>query len=346
MGKGSAWPTGIYPQGAGYRIKIFKHGRVYYSETIKGKTKATLAEAVKRREWLVTRVNAGLPIKDETTDLQLFAEVATDYLDTLEGRESTIREYHRIINNWWMVFDGYALQDITSAMIKRELARMKVSSKTKKNRLIPLYGVFNHAEIRPPRIKLKKDQRAKIERYTPEERDSILNRLDGQERVYFSLLFATGLRPGEALALTWQDYDGEFLNVSKSISKRVLGPTKTAVSRRVYVPTWSRSYILKHNTRFRGGHVFTNSKGGVCLDSDQFNAQWRQAHRKAHIPYRIPYICRHTRAAELLSAGVIPARAAKELGHSVEMFLRIYSEFIEEYSETNMEQFEGVAQND
>tara|TARA_E500000178_G_C16737603_1_gene624472 strand:- start:103 stop:381 length:279 start_codon:yes stop_codon:yes gene_type:complete len=39
---------------------------------------------------------------------------------------------------------------------------------------------------------------------------------------------------------------------------------------------------------------------------------------------------------------VIPARAAKELGHSTEMFLNRYSEFIEKYAQTDMTQFEGV----
>jgi len=60
------------------------------------------------------------------------------------------------------------------------------------------------------------------------------------------------------------------------------------------------------------------------------------------LAYRIPYCCRHTRAAELLSKGVMPARAAKELGHSVEMFLNVYSEFIEEYSDEDVSLLEGT----
>ena len=66
-----------------------------------------------------------------------------------------------------------------------------------------------------------------------------------------------------------------------------------------------------------------------------FNAAWKKAHDKARIPYRIPYACRHTRAAELLSTGVLSAKAAKQMGHSVAVFLRIYTELIEEYCASN-----------
>ena len=72
------------------------------------------------------------------------------------------------------------------------------------------------------------------------------------------------------------------------------------------------------------------------LDSDLMAKEWKKAHEVTGIAYRIPYTCRHTRAAELLSAGVNPAAAAKQLGHTVEMFLRTYSEFIDEYSDTQM----------
>jgi hypothetical protein len=37
-------------------------------------------------------------------------------------------------------------------------------------------------------------------------------------------------------------------------------------------------------------------------------------------------------AAELLSAGIDPADAANQLGHSAEMFLRVYSEWIDGYA--------------
>ena len=40
---------------------------------------------------------------------------------------------------------------------------------------------------------------------------------------------------------------------------------------------------------------------------------------------------RHTRAAELLTNGVSPAKGAEQLGNSVQVFLTTYAEWIEEY---------------
>ena len=71
---------------------------------------------------------------------------------------------------------------------------------------------------------------------------------------------------------------------------------------------------------------------------------WREAHKRAGLAYRVPYTCRHTRAAELLSQGANPAEAANQLGHSTDMFLKRYSEFIEEYrTDRDWSRFESTA---
>jgi len=93
-----------------------------------------------------------------------------------------------------------------------------------------------------------------------------------------------------------------------------------------------RSRLDAHSSRFQGGAIFVGQRGKALAYTDRLNEIWRIAHEKERMRHRVPYVCRHTRAAELLSRGVQPAKAAKELGHSVQMFLQIYSEFIEEYS--------------
>ena len=40
---------------------------------------------------------------------------------------------------------------------------------------------------------------------------------------------------------------------------------------------------------------------------------------------------RHTKATELLSRGVNPAKAAKQLGHDKETFLKTYADYLPEY---------------
>ncbi|SUY78121.1 Site-specific recombinase XerD [Comamonas testosteroni] len=48
------------------------------------------------------------------------------------------------------------------------------------------------------------------------------------------------------------------------------------------------------------------------------------------IRYRPPNHMRHTYATMLLMAGATPAYAAKQMGHSVEMFLNVYSKWLDD----------------
>lgn len=344
------YPKGIRPDGAGLRIRLWSGGKLVYSETIKGDPAAekTISIARQRREWLAARLKLGLPLYvEEVTETQTFDAARDSYLASLDVKRSTRMSYNTLLQRYWSVFDHLPVNEITSAAIKQELARHNVSSKTKRNALIALRGVLNYAEIHPnpvDRVKIRRHQRPEIERYRPAERSALLDQLSGQELVYFAVLFGCGLRPGEALALEWTDYDGEELHVSKQIVRRKLErTTKTSVRRRVYVPTWARQHLNNHTTRFDGGYIFQTGEGKHHRDTDVFNGAWRRAHKRARIPYRIPYTCRHSRAAELLSTGVEPADAARQLGHSVEMFLRTYSEWIEEYTrDRDKSRFEGV----
>jgi len=191
--------------------------------------------------------------------------------------------------------------------------------------------------------------------YTPAQREALMEKLEGlvlppwlegQPAAYFALLFGCGLRPcGEPLALQWSDYDGTLISINKQITKRRHQPyTKTDIPRKVYVPDWVKPYLNNLPSRFEGRYIFTNSLGGPFLDTDHMNDAWRVAHQKARISYQVPYACRHTRASELLSTGVQAPDAAKQLGHSVEMFHQVYADWVEEFSgNLDLSRFEGMA---
>ncbi|MCP5331428.1 MAG: tyrosine-type recombinase/integrase [Pseudomonadales bacterium] len=352
-----AWPTGIRPCGNGIRIKIWKAGKLYYSETVPGDPyrPADLAAAVRRREWLESRKRLGLSITtdDTTAENELFSEMAQDYLNTLDAKTSTATDYLRILNRYWMPKFGNMLKtEVTTRMVKRELASMNVGRKTKKNILVPLRGAFDHGEVDPNPVAasllkkaIRKTQKPPVERYTLEERRRLIEHLQDQPKVYFAVLFGCGLRPGEALGLTWNDYDGEFLHITKQITRRRLEPTtKNYQERKVYVPSWVRPLLNNLPTRFKRGHVFLNTIDTPCLDTDCFNGPWKDAHKALKFRYRIPYTCRHTRAAELLSTGVEPGDAAGQMGHTLDVFYRTYAEWIEEYSnkKKDISRFEGA----
>ena len=51
---------------------------------------------------------------------------------------------------------------------------------------------------------------------------------------------------------------------------------------------------------------------------------------------------RHTRATELLSVGVNPAKAARQLGHDKETFLKTYADYVPDYDEGSDHLLESV----
>jgi len=118
----------------------------------------------------------------------------------------------------------------------------------------------------------------------------------------------------------------------------------TSIYNRVSV----RFFFMSAPSRFLENWIFPNTKGKFNVKSEIFNEERRRIHKELKIPYgkennRTPYTCRHTRAAQLLSQGVPPAKGAEQLGHSVQMFLNVYSEWIDEYSDMDNSILEPAA---
>ena len=337
--KGAA-TEGIDEHFGSYRIR-FNHGGKAYTETHPGDlSKSHLRSAIKRRQWLIARLDVGLPI--EESDSAQLSEIAEDYFESLDAKHSTLKNFRNIWHQRWNpVFGTFTADHITTAMIRSELSKWDVAQKTKKNCLSVLSSVLNFADCTPnptTPITFRRKQKNDIDRYLPDEWDRLQSRLSGESLLYFSIMRATGMRPGEVLALEWSDYTGEKISVSKQVVRcQLVLSTKTYVKRTVAVEQWLRPMLDNYPTRFAGSSILVNTIGTRHCDSNDLNITWRKAHTKARVPYRIPYTLRHTRAAELLSRGVGIPLAAKQLGHSTAMFLSTYSEFIEEYSTESMD---------
>jgi integrase len=167
---------------------------------------------------------------------------------------------------------------------------------------------------------------------------------DRLEALYV-LALHTGLRQGELLALRWEDVDIEEKTlivrrtITKDGGKLLIGPTKTAKSRRTVKLTRDAAEALReHLTRQLeeidglgdyyqpGGLVFATMKGTLLNPSNLRKRSFAPLLVPAGLPHMTFHQLRHTAATILLLKNVNPKIVSEMLGHaSIAITLDTYS---------------------
>jgi integrase len=153
---------------------------------------------------------------------------------------------------------------------------------------------------------------------------------------YVEFKFFTGLRTSESFGLHWRDVDlaGKHLLVHRAIVRGVEKlNTKTNTARQVSLNSRAFAAVQRQrqHTQIRDEHVFLDPRyDKPWLEERAFRrSYWEPTLRRLGLRYRPPYNTRHTYATMMLMASMTPAFCAKQLGHSVEMFLRTYAKWID-----------------
>ena len=327
MAKGLRWRRGAWA------AQVTIHGQRQYKSFRFANTDAGLRKAIAARNNWVEKLSHGEQRYDSAVP---FGSIAQSYLDQSDLKPSTRQTYKQILNQYWM--PGLAkkpVYTIRPAHIREILASHDVSQKTKKNALIPLRGVFKlgleeEIIISNPvdAVRIKRHQKPPILRFTPSEKTKILGRLEGDSWLFYKLAFETGMRTGEILALRWEDISGDTILVERAMVRREITDTKIHKVRQVFITPEMTALLSNHPRRFAGGAIFLDQNGNQRRETKVYLRDWTKTLKQCRMTYRRPYICRHTRASEMLMADVSPAFAAKQLGHNTEMFLSTYADWI------------------
>lgn len=146
----------------------------------------------------------------------------------------------------------------------------------------------------------------------------------------FYLLFWTGIRIGEALALTWEDVDltNKTIRINKTLTrlarKNIVTPPKTDNSNRlIFLPQFIADMMAdyKRLSKYVDGRVFPITRDGV------FVKLHNSAIKLGLKPIRI-HDLRHSHASMLINAGFSPIEVSDRLGHAnPAITLKTYSHF-------------------
>lgn len=189
-------------------------------------------------------------------------------------------------------------------------------------------------------IKHAEHQKPPPDPFEPQERDQIIDytREKYPEQIwnFVEFWFWSGLRTGEILALQWANVLLPTKRVIVSESKvagRKKGSTKTKRVREVILNSRALAAIERQrkHTQLAGRDVFLNPRDGKPWKIEQSFRRnyWTRTLSRLGIRHRRAYNMRHTYATAMLMAGVMPAFAAKQLGHSVQVFLTTYAKWID-----------------
>ncbi len=148
--------------------------------------------------------------------------------------------------------------------------------------------------------------------------------------------FWTGMRTSEVFGLSWQDVDlhKKVAVVSQAkVRGKLKSTTKTNVARTVHLNSRAFDALMRQRkqTQVTGSGVFSDPRYfAEWSDERAFRrSYWTPTLKRLGIRYRRPYNMRHAYATAMLMAGMTPAFCAKQLGHSIEMFLRTYTKWID-----------------
>ena len=288
-------------------------------------------------------------------------EQLADWLAVQRVTKATKESYQSCANFWCKttcdkngtILASLVVQNLTFMHVKYAIAsRPELKGKTINNYLQVLREVMDQAKydgliVVNPVIDPKsgiairvKDQKPEADPFSNDEADRIVasmhEKYPEQIANFTEFWLWTGLRTGELFGLQWKsvDFANGYFQVHETIVRgEHQDKTKTNKSRRVKLNTHSLAalYRQKKHTYLVGGRIFNDPRyDQPWVDERAFRRSfWAPTLVRLGLHYRRPYNCRHTYATALIMANTNHKWAAGQMGHSVEMFQKTYTTWID-----------------
>lgn len=287
--------------------------------------------------------------KEYERSLSRETSVVTFYSLFLECNKNTEQEEDTrlgkisIVNNYMPILKTIKYQDLTKPFLnnlRSEISKLDLSGKTK-NKILDVvkltckyanevYDLPNNTKV----IKRFKQTKREFDIWTPEEYQQFENGLVGifDDCIpFFRTLFYTGMRKGEARALTIDDFDevSGVLSITKSMRKyrsSLKAPKTEAGKRKIKLDKNTLEIIkpLKQHEKWLFGDYKPISR-------DRVDRAFKKGIEISGVkPIRI-HDLRHSHASYLITKGANIVAVSKRLGHAnINMTLSTYAHLMKD----------------
>lgn len=369
-----------------WQARVSKDGQERSIGTFRTKKEAEI-EASKVEE----RIYYGQTLNDRN---MLFDEVTKDWLEHKKAsvKESTFVQLESIVRNHVLPMFGHKkIMMIHRPEVKKWIAKfgeldesgkMKYSFGSRLKYLSVMKSILHYAvhelevleknpadKLRVPvqdSVALKKDEKVKY--FSLEELNKLLDFMKAHKhqrfpdyQLYYLLMYflsKTGLRISEALALRWDDINGDKITINKQTSRDAnnkvkLTTLKNAASYRTIKIDQDlirelKKFKSKQNELILGNPRFCKNGDGIIFQN--YNGHYltpsiiretiRDYCKKAGVEYKGTHVFRHTHAVLLLESGASLKYVSKRLGHkTIKTTADTYLDVTEKIEEDELQKF-------
>ncbi len=296
---------------------------------------------------------------EEVSQAPEFGELAVKWfkLKRAKLKKSTRRDYRNSLNNFILPRLGnIPIDQIRYLDIESFISDLQCENKCKNKRiiniLVPMRNVFKlafKAELiaKNPMDLLDpmKPEKPEINPFSFDEVQLIIENVDPHYRNYFTVMFYTGLRFGEASALKWArvDFSRSVIGVRETLVRGEEGEPKTRGSIRDVKMLPMVVEALRDQRKATLGkspYVFLNRYGRPLKPCPLRKHAWTDVLKKVGLDYRTLMHTRHTYITMMLDSGEHIGWVARQVGHtSPKMIFERYYKYIKNYQGDDGEKF-------
>lgn len=329
-----------------------------YSVTLPDGTRKRQSITMKDRVAVLTRLqeeiaqaNRGMPVNKTKYPLRDWVEYWLENIDKDKVKESTWDKHRYQLERLVLPEIGHiSVQALTPVHIKTMLnswARRGVGSRSSQLALFALSAAMRdavkHELVYRNVVRLvdkPKHQTRERNFWTQEQARIFLNSLQTQNHRFYSIflvMFTYGMRPGEAVALQWDDVDfsNNLLSISKTMVRiqgqreyKLTTPKTQASYRKLPLTPAVRATLLAEAERRnpQPSDFLFITKTGNHIDYRSLATMFERHAYQLGLPRLTLQEIRHTLATMLKDNGVSPKDAQTILGHSsITTTLQIYT---------------------